>query len=685
MARVSGSHGIIIGLVLWCSLAAPGQEFAGGTGTPGAPYQIATAEQLLNIGADADLLDKCFVLIADIDLSDYRFEQAPIAPAADPCAPFFEGDPFAGVLAGNGHVIRHLRVEGGSYLGLFGGLADDAVVGGLGLEDCVIQGQYNVGALAGYSEGTVSDCYSTGQVAGDFLVGGLIGQNFGWWRVLDSHSYGWGDLYDCYSTAKVSGISDNIGGLVGHNSGTVWNCHSTGEVAGGLYNTGGLVGGGGGIISNCYSTGAVTGGQFLGGLVGYLSDGVVSGCYSSGAVTGTSPGVVSGDTLTGASSRIGGLIGENHDGHVSNCFSTGAVEGVYWVGGLIGVTNSGSVSHCCSLGRVTGEAFTGGLIGHGTTYPVRGFWDVETSGLATSRRGTGLTTAEMQNIETYLNAGWDLAGESANGTAETWEMPPGGGYPRLSVLAGYEPALPQGHGTLADPFLITNAMELGSIGYRPMASYRLDADIDLSGITWSAAPIPWFDGHFDGNGHVIGHLQVEGEGPLGLFACLGSGSVVRQLGLEHVSIEDRAERVGSLAAVNRGTLAICYCTGSVSDFSFVGRLLGHNYGSVSNCYGIGNVSTGHITRGAQSHVCLIGRNDGAVSTSYWSGRSAGELWLDSIVVKDLTIAEMQDIDTYLDAGWDFVGETDNGTEDIWTICQGQDSPHLHWENTVCNE
>jgi len=51
----------------------------------------------------------------------------------------------------------------------------------------------------------------------------------------------------------------------------------------------------------------------------------------------------------------------------------------------------------------------------------------------------------------------------------------------------------------------------------------------------------------------------------------------------------------------------------------------------------------------------------------------------------VTKAEMQDLDTYLDAGWDFVGETDNGTEDLWTICPGQDSPHLWWEDIVCDE
>ena len=46
-----------------------------------------------------------------------------------------------------------------------------------------------------------------------------------------------------------------------------------------------------------------------------------------------------------------------------------------------------------------------------------------------------------------------------------------------------------------------------------------------------------------------------------------------------------------------------------------------------------------------------------------------------------TTAEMQTASTFLEAGWDFVDETDNGTEDIWWILEGQDYPHLWWERT----
>jgi hypothetical protein len=47
-----------------------------------------------------------------------------------------------------------------------------------------------------------------------------------------------------------------------------------------------------------------------------------------------------------------------------------------------------------------------------------------------------------------------------------------------------------------------------------------------------------------------------------------------------------------------------------------------------------------------------------------------------------TTAEMQTASTCLAASWDFVGESQNGTEDIWAICDGVDYPHLAWEFVI---
>jgi len=42
-------------------------------------------------------------------------------------------------------------------------------------------------------------------------------------------------------------------------------------------------------------------------------------------------------------------------------------------------------------------------------------------------------------------------------------------------------------------------------------------------------------------------------------------------------------------------------------------------------------------------------------------------------------AEMHTAKTFLDAGWDFVDETANGTADTWWINEGKDYPRLWWE------
>jgi len=34
---------------------------------------------------------------------------------------------------------------------------------------------------------------------------------------------------------------------------------------------------------------------------------------------------------------------------------------------------------------------------------------------------------------------------------------------------------------------------------------------------------------------------------------------------------------------------------------------------------------------------------------------------------------------FISSGWDFVAETENGTEDIWWILEGHDYPRLWWE------
>jgi len=40
---------------------------------------------------------------------------------------------------------------------------------------------------------------------------------------------------------------------------------------------------------------------------------------------------------------------------------------------------------------------------------------------------------------------------------------------------------------------------------------------------------------------------------------------------------------------------------------------------------------------------------------------------------------MKTLATFTDAGWDFIGETANGTEDIWAICEGTNYPRFVYQ------
>ena len=140
-------------------------------------------------------------------------------------------------------------------------------------------------------------------------------------------------------------------------------------------------------------------------------------------------------------------------------------------------------------------------------------------------------------------------------------------------------------------------------------------------------------------------LRIEGEGSLGLFGYLGSGAVVSELGLEDASIGGTASYAGGLAGFNGGSVSHCYSTAAVTGDDYVGGLVGYNSGSVAS--------------------------------SFWDTETSGLAVSDGGV--GLTRSQMQDMGTYLDAGWDFLGETDNGVADIWWMDDGQDYPHLWWK------
>jgi len=132
--------------------------------------------------------------------------------------------------------------------------------------------------------------------------------------------------------------------------------------------------------------------------------------------------------------------------------------------------------------------------------------------------------------------------------------------------------------------------------------------------------------------------------------------------------------VGGLVAANQGTVTNCYATGSVSnswpDLGYaVGGLIGANAGKIMNCYAAAVVSGYDVLGG------LVGTANASGSTftaCFWNKdlnpllTGVGNITDPPEVVGEST-TNMQLESTYTSVGWDFVGDSANGTDDIWMI------------------
>ncbi|MHC4497999.1 MAG: GLUG motif-containing protein [Planctomycetota bacterium] len=254
-----------------------------------------------------------------------------------------------------------------------------------------------------------------------------------------------------------------------------------------------------------------------------------------------------------------------------------------------------------------------------------------------------------------------------------------------------------------------------------------------------------FTGKFDGQGHTIAGLYINrpSDGRIGLFGYITAGAEIKNAGLIDVDITayggsgslvgasngssilrcwstgtvrgtssiqaplggliggningslmsqcfslvdvyavssgSPANRTGGLVGLNnKGSIIIdCYARGDVSAKNKVGGLVGDNtwvsYGGyIKRCYSVGKV-TG-------SGGGLVGCNwmGGVTYDSYWDRETSGKSTSHGGTRK--TTVQMMQQATFVN--WDFVGESDDGTEDIWTIVEGSDYPRLWWENTA---
>lgn len=350
-------------LCLPVSLAESAVTFAGGSGTPDDPWQVATPEQLDAIRND---LTASYILTADIDLADFGVF-TPIGEyvqdkSEDPDGeePILESA-FTGTFEGNGHMISNLTIEQPESMGvgMFACIAGDtAFARNITFRDVNVSGAMLSATLAGYltssAENAVDNVHlvasegNRNSVSSSFVMaGGIVGGS-----TLSS-------ITNCsveYTDVSVGpfGIGGALGGGLSRpifNNCSAKNCTVRAEmlmtteaeglvVAEGLY-VGGLAGcvnSARAAVENCTAENieivAGGAGRLVGGLIGGGGSELTDEAPDAMKVVNCAANNVT-ITINGADvSGIGGLIGGGmtdedsgvvHSYDVANCTASGTI------------------------------------------------------------------------------------------------------------------------------------------------------------------------------------------------------------------------------------------------------------------------------------------------------------------------------------------------------------------------
>ena len=269
-----------------------------------------------------DTTNATFVLADNIDLTNWQATHGNWNPIGND-----DSHSFKGTFDGNGHVISNLTIDNptaGSQ-GLFGEAANGSTLKNVGLEGGSVKGNKWVGMLAGYTYGTITNSYATGDVTG-------TGESFGG---LAGYA---NTITNSYATGSVTGAGDFVGGLVG-SAYSITNSYATGDVTGTGDYVGGLAGAGNSFSNfiNSYATGDVTGNEYIGSFIGngIYDDITYTNCFATGTATGNSNvsgfvGIYNGTTTFTNCVSVQSDPNTSQDFSASNLASMGFTEASGW-------------------------------------------------------------------------------------------------------------------------------------------------------------------------------------------------------------------------------------------------------------------------------------------------------------------------------------------------------------------
>jgi uncharacterized repeat protein (TIGR01451 family) len=225
-----------------------------GAGTYDDPYLIANLGNLYWLSKTASVWGSHFLQTADIDASDTASWNA--GAGWEPIGRD-RYSPFTGVYEGAGHTINGLHIfrSLSRCIGLFGWV-ENGHIHDIGLTNVDITGEADVGGLAGSIRNTsIVNCYVSGNISGDYAVGGLIANANSSSTVIES-----------YTTGSVHGSIISAGLVANLTLSAVTNSYSTAGVSSDYHSAGLVASSTYSSVINSYAVGSVAGAD-SGGLV----------------------------------------------------------------------------------------------------------------------------------------------------------------------------------------------------------------------------------------------------------------------------------------------------------------------------------------------------------------------------------------------------------------------------------
>jgi Secretion system C-terminal sorting domain len=429
---------------------------------------------------------------------------------------------------------------------------------------------------------------------------------------------------------------------------------------------------------------SISGSNNVGVLAGYCFATEIMECYAEGIVSGED--------------YVGGLVGNTWCTTINQSYASGSVSGNNYVGGLTGnIYYDSSICESYANCNVSGNILLGGLVGFNFESTIfESYYDYETV-LINNQHLISIGALGNELYNDWINNNMNL--ETTDYLAFDGEN-----------------------------YLINNIEDfkkLLAFAHNSEYSYQLTSDLDLTGNPNFF--IPYFAGTFNGYYHIIDGLDINSPeiGIIGLFGYT-IGATIEAIGVTNVNVSG-SYPVGGLVGFNvESTISKSFVSGNVTGEDVIGGLVGKSYlatisesyasvsvsgdesvgglagicrfSTISNSYATGNVSgsfdVGGLVGGnfyttasecyasgiviGNGFMCggLIGGNyyNSTILNCIWnietSGQTNGIGFEDQGTVLNLlgaTTTEMQTSITYTDIGWDFVGESINGDEDIWDI------------------